>query len=202
MAVGASNTSGMAGIPSEALISRGVEQPASWAFSLPSSTHAGGHAARVLLQPPSLKQFVRSLDEKVINAMQVRTKMITLVLSKAPGHTKPHVCFLADGLQETVVNVLRFFLQGDAQSPVKRRSLVALSREVFGEYFKIVKRALADAIVVSVHKAARLAEAAACIGGQGGNYGQQEGTLSFGPVDGPHMELGEDWGAEAIVQVC
>ena len=100
------------------------------------------------------------------------------------------------------MNVLRFFLQGDAQSPVKRRSLVALSREVFGEYFKIVKRALADAIVVSVHKAARLAEAAACIGGQGGNYGQQEGTLSFGPVDGPHMELGEDWGAEAIVQVC
>ena len=38
-----------------------------------------------------------------------------------------------------MVNVLRFFLQGDAQSPVKRRSLVALSREVFGEYFKVVK---------------------------------------------------------------
>ena len=93
MAVGASNTSGMAGIPSEALISRGVEQPASWAFSLPSSTHAGGHAARVLLQPPSLKQFVRSLDEKVINAMQVRTRMITLVLSKAPRSHKASYLF-------------------------------------------------------------------------------------------------------------
>ena len=71
MAVGASNTGNsgiLSGIPSEALISRGVEQPASWAFSLPSipGAQAGG-----LLQPPSLKQFVRVLDEKVINAMQV-----------------------------------------------------------------------------------------------------------------------------------
>ena len=42
-----------------------------------------------------------------------------------------------DLVQETVVNVLRFFLQADSQSPAKRRSLVALSREVFGEYFKV-----------------------------------------------------------------
>lgn len=98
------------------------------------------------------------------------------------------------------MNVLRFFLQGDAQSPVKRKSLVALSREVFGEYFKIAKRALADAIVISVHRAARLAEAAAHIGLDGHN-GQGAVIPNFGPVDGAHMELGEDWGTEAIVQV-
>lgn len=45
--------------------------------------------------PPNLRQFVRALDEKVLNAMQ-----------------------------ETVVNVLRFFLQGEAQLPVKRKALV------------------------------------------------------------------------------
>ena len=29
-----------------------------------------------------------------------------------------------NAMQETVVNVLRFFLQGDAQSPAKRKALV------------------------------------------------------------------------------
>ena len=70
------------------------------------------------------------------------------------------------------------------------------------------RRALADAIVVSVHRAARLAEAAVgtegAAGGAAAQGGQaQEGAAvpTFGSADGRHMELGEDWGAEAIVQV-
>ncbi|KXZ52995.1 hypothetical protein GPECTOR_8g365 [Gonium pectorale] len=66
-------------------------------------------------QPPALRVFVRALDEKFIN-----------------------------GVQETVVNVVRFFLpEGSEESPesaaAKRKPLVALSRELFAEYFAIVR---------------------------------------------------------------
>ncbi|GAX77837.1 hypothetical protein CEUSTIGMA_g5279.t1 [Chlamydomonas eustigma] len=163
----------LANILCEALLSRGVEQPLSWAFTAPSSAAtvaAGSHLAPgTLLQPPNLKQFVRILDEKVINAMQ-----------------------------ETVVNVLRFFLQGDAQSPVKRRSLVSLSREVFGEYFKIIKRALADWIAVSVHGAASIAASSQAMTAAG--IGPTQGGSLLNPEIMQGLSFGEDWGTEALVQ--
>ena len=94
MAVSASSGgSGGANIPSEALISRGVDQPASWAFSLPPTASPGSLQLGSLLQAPTLKQFVRVLDEKVINAMQVGASIPSCLLQCA--HMKPKPEYLS-----------------------------------------------------------------------------------------------------------
>ncbi|KAG2495102.1 hypothetical protein HYH03_006712 [Edaphochlamys debaryana] len=114
--------------------------------------------------PPALRVFVRALDEKFIN-----------------------------GVQETVVNVVRFFLpEGSEESPeaaaAKRKPLVALSRELFTEYFGIVRRVVTDAAKAGVLRGSLLREARAeAAAGQ---------ALA---LDAPSlMSLGSDWGAEAI----
>ncbi|GIL88543.1 hypothetical protein Vretimale_15339 [Volvox reticuliferus] len=119
--------------------------------------------------PPQLRAFVRALDEKFIN-----------------------------GVQETVVNVVRFFLpEGSEDSPeaaaAKRKPLVTLSRELFGEYFGIVRRVVTDAAKAGVLRGSLLREARAQAAKAGGTA-----ALS---VNSPALEqLSSDWGAEAIAQ--
>lgn len=105
--------------------------------------------------PPSLKVFIRSFDERVINAMM-----------------------------ETVVNVTTIFLQNDP-SPQKRRPLVQLARDVFQEYLKLVKRAVATAATTAVHCAARVKEAA------------EDFELA---LDGASLKFSSDWGADTLAQ--
>ncbi|EFJ51819.1 hypothetical protein VOLCADRAFT_120427 [Volvox carteri f. nagariensis] len=93
--------------------------------------------------PPQLRAFVRALDEKFIN-----------------------------GVQETVVNVIRFFLpEGSEDSPeaaaAKRKPLVTLSRELFAEYFGIVRRVVTDAAKAGVLRGSLLREARAEAGKAG-----------------------------------
>ncbi|GLI70392.1 hypothetical protein VaNZ11_015174 [Volvox africanus] len=119
--------------------------------------------------PPQLRAFLRALDEKFIN-----------------------------GVQETVVNVVRFFLpEGSEDSPeaaaAKRKPLVTLSRELFGEYFNIVRRVVSDAAKAGVLRGSLLREARAQAAKAGGSA-----ALS---VNSPALEqLSSDWGAEAIAQ--
>eukprot|EP00198_Chlamydomonas_reinhardtii_P005800 XP_001695136.1 predicted protein [Chlamydomonas reinhardtii] len=127
--------------------------------------------------PPPLRAFVRSLDEKFIS-----------------------------GVQETVVNVIRFFLpEGSEDSPeaaaAKRKPLVALSRELFTEYFGIIRRVVTDAAKAGVLRGSLLrearAEAAAAAGGKGG----PGGAAAVLSVNSPSLQqLGSDWGAEPIAQ--
>ncbi|PNH08814.1 Vacuolar protein sorting-associated protein 51 [Tetrabaena socialis] len=118
--------------------------------------------------PPPLRAFVRALDEKFIN-----------------------------GVQETVVNVIRFFLpEGSEDSPeaaaAKRKPLVALSRDLFAEYFTVVRRVVTDAAKAGVLRGSLLREARAEAAGGGGQ------ALS---VSSPALQqLGSDWGAEPIAQ--
>ncbi|GFR51170.1 hypothetical protein Agub_g13528, partial [Astrephomene gubernaculifera] len=132
--------------------------------------------------PPQLRAFVRALDEKFIN-----------------------------GVQETVVNVIRFFLpEGAEDSPEaaasRRKPLVALSRELFAEYFAIVRRVVSDAAKAGVLRGSLLREAraetaAAAAAGGGGGGGGVAGVAAALSVSSPALQqLGSDWGAEAIAQ--
>lgn len=82
-------------------------------------------------------------------------------------------------------------------------SQVALAREVFAEYFKLVRRALADASAVSVYKGALLAEGAIVTAGVAEpGAGAGVGAVKvFGAGEGRHLEFGDNWGAEVLVQV-
>ncbi|KXZ52998.1 hypothetical protein GPECTOR_8g368 [Gonium pectorale] len=137
-------------------------------------------------QPPALRVFVRALDEKFIN-----------------------------GVQETVVNVVRFFLpEGSEESPesapAKRKPLVALSRELFAEYFAIVRRVVTDAAKAGVLRGSLLREARAEAAGAAapqpaggaapaGGAPAAGGPLAALSLSSPALtQLGSDWGAEAM----
>ncbi|GIL63103.1 hypothetical protein Vafri_17228 [Volvox africanus] len=76
---------------------------------------------------------------------------------------------------------------------VKRKPLVTLSRELFGEYFSIVRRVVSDAAKAGVLRGSLLREARAQAAKEGGSA-----VLS---VNSPALEqLSSDWGAEAIAQ--
>ncbi|GLC45938.1 hypothetical protein PLESTF_000714400 [Pleodorina starrii] len=118
--------------------------------------------------PPQLRAFVRALDEKFIN-----------------------------GVQETVVNVIRFFLpEGSEDSPeaaaAKRKPLVALSRELFAEYFGIVRRVVTDAAKAGVLRGSLLREARA--------EATKGGAAALAVSSPALQQLSSDWGAEAIAQ--
>lgn len=56
--------------------------------------------------------------------------------------------------------VVLIFLQGDdAQNPARRKPLVSLAKEQFGDYFRLVRRALAAAADNLVAKAALVSRA-------------------------------------------
>ncbi|KAJ9510063.1 hypothetical protein QJQ45_011702 [Haematococcus lacustris] len=109
---------------------------------------------------PNLRAFAKALDEKLINAVQ-----------------------------ETVMNVMRFFLPQDLApeaTAAKRQPLLALARTAFDEYFVIVQRAVADAVATSVFRAARLSEAGSAL---------SEEELQLEARD---LEFDSDWGADAL----
>ena len=151
-------------IPIDALLSRGVDNPAAWGFNAPppnltegnpsgliardaiaSPTSVssnlgpggggggggGGGKQIVVLSPPTLRQFVRLLDEKVIHVMSCHVMLphisfrLTSPLISHPILSHPvlsypilsylilscHVEQVINAMQETVINVLKFFLQ-------------------------------------------------------------------------------------------
>ncbi|KAG2450988.1 hypothetical protein HYH02_004260 [Chlamydomonas schloesseri] len=126
--------------------------------------------------PPPLRAFVRSLDEKFIS-----------------------------GVQETVVNVIRFFLpEGSEDSPeaaaAKRKPLVALSRELFAEYFGIVRRVVTDAAKAGVLRGSLLREARAEAAAASGKGGAAAAAAALSVNSPSVQQLGSDWGAEPIAQ--
>ncbi|KAF8059217.1 VPS51 [Scenedesmus sp. PABB004] len=105
--------------------------------------------------PPSLARFVTALDERLINT-----------------------------LQETAVNVTTIFLQDDG-GPSRRKPLLALAKEVVGQYFRLVRRVVGDGAMAAVASAARLDLAG--------------GDRDFSP-SAPSLTFGQGWGADVVVQ--
>ncbi|KAF5829573.1 Vps51/Vps67-domain-containing protein [Dunaliella salina] len=122
--------------------------------------------------PPSLRAFITALDEKFINAVQ-----------------------------ETATNVTRFFLPQDLPeeaATAKRRPLLALIRESFNDYFRIIRRVLADSIAVSVWRATHPAKGQqSSVGPEPEQQQLQEQHLDF---ETSGLESYDEWGVDELAQ--
>lgn len=106
--------------------------------------------------PPALKVFVRCVDERLINAVH-----------------------------DTVASFTDIFLAPDINNAAKRKPLLAVSKDMLQEYFRLMKRALADAYCSAVRSASRVSESLA------------EDDVS---ASSPSLKFGTDWGADTIAQ--
>mmetsp|Transcript_18627 Transcript_18627/g.47206 ORF Transcript_18627/g.47206 Transcript_18627/m.47206 type:complete len:953 (-) Transcript_18627:187-3045(-) len=132
-----------------------LETPTAWGFS--EGTSSTG--ALTVVVAPGLRAFIKSLDERLINA-----------------------------INETVINVMRFFLPQDLPPEAiaaKRKPLIALAREAFADYFRIVRRVIADSSAAAVWRAARLGEA-------------MQGADRQLSLSSDALIFGEDWGTDQL----
>eukprot|EP00879_Flechtneria_rotunda_P017668 GHRR01018520.1.p1 GENE.GHRR01018520.1~~GHRR01018520.1.p1 ORF type:complete len:521 (+),score=214.76 GHRR01018520.1:269-1831(+) len=131
---------------------------------------------------PSLSQYVKALDEQLVNA-----------------------------LQETVGNVNSIFLQGDT-SAARRKPLIAVARDIINQYFNLVRRVIGDAAMSAVATAFCLTDkgldASVTVSKFSANLGVEEimqalsaVSTDVGLLQGQLPELSlRDWAAAAIEQ--
>uniref|UniRef100_A0A383VMJ6 Vacuolar protein sorting-associated protein 51 homolog n=1 Tax=Tetradesmus obliquus TaxID=3088 RepID=A0A383VMJ6_TETOB len=104
--------------------------------------------------PPSLPRFVKALDERLMNTMR-----------------------------ETVMNVNGIFLQGD-QSAARRKPLLAMAKDIIGEYFKLIRRTVGDSAMSAV-------ATAACLHLAGGDK-------DFSATS-PSLDFPDNWGTDTVM---